>query len=143
MLYTYSSGAEIYCPAEFKDNIKNIFDGNTSTGLDQSSSLNYAVFHLAFPYPLNVSTITVMNTYNATTCTYNLAAFTPYSEAGIAGSATVGKTYHINHTIVALDLTIQRMFGRYCFNDVLINYTPNPQNITEIQGLKGEKRLLE
>jgi len=133
MLYSYSSGAKIYCPPAFEDEVHKIFDGNVTTGMDFISPDTYVVFTLAFPCPVNVSTILVKPTFNGSTGTYGLSVGLGAIGGNVAGYTTIEKAYNINYTIESLSITIlQSTDGRFHFNDLLINYTLYPRNISEV-----------
>jgi hypothetical protein len=130
LLY-FDSGCVVHIKSIYKDNITSIFDGNESTGIDYNfgSGYTFMSFDLIFPYPYNVSNITIKPFFNGNTTNYSFQVY--YGGVWIPKNAddiSYQKTFNVNCSIKGIRLELNNKgTNHYYFNDVIINYTPNPK----------------
>jgi uncharacterized coiled-coil DUF342 family protein len=132
--YGFSSGVVAVGDADYMDHLHLIFDGNESTGLDHDFGPGHGSMniYLEFPYAFNVSNITVKPSFNGTTTPYSLTVWHKMHEHHLAGTESAQKKFHVNFTIHSLQLVLYSGSTHFYFNDVIINYTAAPQDLTEV-----------
>ena len=138
-LYYFDSGGMIRTKADYIDYVSLILDGNESTGIDHDFGPGHdrMVFYLVFPYPLNVSNITLKPVFHGNASKYvssNLLIYIDSVEIWYDLPYGENKTIHINGTINTIRLYLDSNgTNHFYFNDMIINYTPSFSNIDEIR----------
>lgn len=125
-LYLYTSGGVVSCDPLFKDYVSLIFDGNESTGVNNTigSGIDWNLW-LSFPNPINVSTITAKPTFGGGSGKYTIQVAYKDNWGYVASFVNGEKTFKINCTIETLYLSIiKNGTNEFYFNDIIINYTP-------------------
>lgn len=131
--HAFTSGAYIRAD-EHEVNLSHlIFDGNLSTGVDQNVIDNLLSFRLMFIYPLFVNNITIKPKFGNGSSNYSLSVLIYSSSFSPEISGGEEKFLQINGFINGVSLDIYpNGTDQFYFNDVIINYTPGPTNLTGV-----------
>ena len=131
----YSSGAYGFTSAP--DNITQILDGNLSTGVSfQNSSLLKFYFEFCFQHPIFINNITMKPNFGGGASNYllhlHLNENWGYYYQNYSGELKISINVSIHKIYFALK---PNATGYYHFNDIIINYTPDPDptNLYELQ----------
>jgi prefoldin subunit 5 len=135
-LVYFDSGSRIYTEPDFINYTPSIFDGNESTGLDHDFGPGHDLMWvvLNFPYAYYVSNITIKPTFGGSTTNYTIyiligEVYTPM----ITFRNSTEKAFQINGKITGISLLLySEGTNHFYFNDVIINYTSTPTNLTEV-----------
>jgi hypothetical protein len=128
----FDSGSVVYAEKEYVDYTEPIFDGDESTGIDHNfgSGFNTIGFELVFPYPIYVTNITVKPSFHGKASNSSLfVTFDTLLELQFSDRNPTQQTFQVNCKIVGVVLYISKVGANdFYFNDVLINYSPEPTN---------------
>jgi predicted nuclease with TOPRIM domain len=135
-LYYFDSGCVVPAIQSYADYIPLILDGNESTGIDQNfGGFKSLYISLLFPCSFNVSNITIKPKFGGSASDYDLFIAYKYSYNRLAYLASGEKTFNINCVLEGIDIQIWEIgtgTGNFAFNDIIINYTPQPSDINEV-----------
>jgi uncharacterized coiled-coil DUF342 family protein len=133
-VYPFSSGAYFEISDGEVSLAPSIFDGNLSTGINQIVGDNELNMGLIFVNPIYINNITIKPNFGSGASTYSCRLDVNGLWGRIICQNTAGeKTFTINCYVNGIELTIFPIgVNQYNFNDVIINYTPDASNSTEI-----------
>jgi hypothetical protein len=122
----FTSGAYIEAAGEHERNLSSaIFDGNLSTGINQTVIDNQLNFRLYFLQPLYVNNITIKPKFGNRKSDYDLSFNIFYTTKGPSIVGGDEKFFLINGFISGLGLVIYpNGTNQFYFNDIIINHTP-------------------
>jgi predicted nuclease with TOPRIM domain len=135
--YYFDSGSMVQTRAEYINYTTSIFDGNESTGIDHyfGSDPNYGYMdiYIDFPYPLNVSNITIKSVFNGNSTRGYFKVYFGVKSTGISWEINQNKTIQINGSVRGVHLQLNsNSTNHFYFRDVIINYTPSPSDLTDV-----------
>ncbi|MCK5561428.1 MAG: hypothetical protein KAJ51_12570 [Thermoplasmata archaeon] len=139
--YTFDSGVMIGTNPDYINYTKLIFDGNESTGIDHDFGPGHdrMLIYLVFPYPFNITNITMKPTFKGNSSEYvpagNLMIYSRAVEIWFDVQNFVNKTIELNFKVDTIRLWLDSNgTNQFSFNEVIINYTPlSSSNNNEIQ----------
>jgi len=115
-------------------NFSKIFDGNLSTGFDQTYSFWSSLYiEMVFPQGLNITNITAKPSFGAGKSNYSIEAHLPHNPIMIYDNQVAERTFHLNCSITSLVLIIYETgTDHFYFNDLIINYSLGNYNSSQV-----------
>jgi hypothetical protein len=142
--YYFDSGCIVQTDSDCIDYAPLIFDGNLSTGIDHDfGKPGYSKqFQINFPYPLNVSKIIAKPIFNGSTSQYTIYLYYKNLHYMVAHNLMVEKTFKINGKLEGIYLELlhnqTNATDHIYFNDIIIEYTPDISNITNLENIQKQ-----
>lgn len=137
--YYFDSGCMIKTKSNFIDHIKLIFDGNLSTGINHNFGPGNDTMLLLVVFPnYYINNITFKPVFEGNASKYktdssNLLIYIGNEENWFTLPQYVEKTIQINGNIDSMRIWLDSNgTNHFYFNDVIINYTSTPTNLTEV-----------
>ncbi|MCK5562173.1 MAG: hypothetical protein KAJ51_16360, partial [Thermoplasmata archaeon] len=133
----FNSGCMVRARPEYINYTTLIFDGNKSTGIDHyfgaDSKYGYMNIYIDFPFPFNVSNITIKSAFNGSFAKGYLSVYFGVYSSSQSWQIPINKTLQINGRVRGLHLQLHNDgTNHFYFNDIIINYTINLTDLSSI-----------
>ncbi len=141
-VYAFSSGVVVETDPEYIDYVSLIFDGNNSTGINNNFNNGEDKFRiqLNFDCYVNINSIIVKPHFGGGVSDYQLGVSVASNFHSLEDRSSDEKIFYVNSSIKEISLRIYdknygsgNETGYFCFNDVIINYTPSSNNHNDMQ----------
>jgi len=133
----FNSGCMVRARPEYINYTSLFFDGNESTGIDHyfgaDSKYGYMNIYIDFPFPFNVSNITIKSFFNGSFTKDYLKVYFGIYSSGISWQIPINRTLEIKGRVRGLHLQLNSDgSNHYYFNDIIINYTINLTDLNAV-----------